>query len=377
MDLKIEHYLDFEQDGKAVIDVPSRLDLIRMGVAKASESQDKFVIVTNSNADALEINDKIRAGLLRTDLSPGDRLMICANNPFYGLYNGHFVEVVVVGKRVVEKSTLIPDPLIFRYVDLKFWDEKGESQTRSVILFENALTDSDDYDISIPVRNALYEFFDRRYLDLDSKGLATGTRLRDDEFFNSVRAKFGYAITCHKAQGGEWEEVGIDFGKREDIHSPLLRQWSYTALTRAKTVAYLVSAPEVHPLTKIEIKGVPLGLPPLEDRLKARLVTKYGVIPGSTYGYRSNNDFLAAILNDILPADIEVVSTDPTHNDIVRIEFARGAIKTKVDFWTRTGTTRAGKSKPLMFSSALWSRLDGTSEKLADEIRELLAKKLL
>jgi hypothetical protein len=115
----------------------------------------------------------------------------------------------------------------------------------------------------------------------------------------------------------------------------------------------------------------------LEDRLKARLVTKYGVIPGSTYEYRSNNDFLAAILNDILPADIEVVSTDPTHNDIVRIEFARGAIKTKVDFWTMTGKTRAGKSKPLMFSSALWSRLDGTSEKLADEIRELLAKKLL
>jgi hypothetical protein len=378
MSLKIEQYLDFEQDGTTVIDIPNRLDLIAMGVAKASESQDKFVIVTNSNDDALDINQKIRAGLGRSDLSPGDRLMICANNPFYGLFNGHFVKVLVVGKRIIEPSPRLVDPLIFRNVDLEYEDEKGESQIRSVILFENALTDSDDYDISISVRNALYEFFERRYLALKAKGLATGTRMRDDPYFNSVRAKFGYAITCHKAQGGEWEEVGIDFGKREDIHSGLLRQWSYTALTRAKTVAYLVNAPEVHPLTKVEMKGVPLGVPLLEDRLNARLVSKYGVIPGSPYAYRTNNEFLGVILTDILtPARIAIESIDSSHKAILRIEFSRGAIKTQVDFWTMEGKTKKGKPKPPMFSQALWSRMAGTSPGLADEIRALLAKALL
>jgi UvrD-like helicase C-terminal domain len=375
---KIEQYLDFELDPKSVIDVPSRLDLIAKGVANASASQDKFVIVTDSNADALAINEKIRAGLGWSDLSPGDRLMICANNPYYGLYNGHFATVLVVGERVTEDSPQLEDPLIFRYVDLEYEDAKGERQIRSVILFESALTDSDNYDISIPVRNALFEFFSRRYLKLKAQGLQTGVRMRDDPFFNSVRAKYGYAITCHKAQGGEWDEVGIDFGNPDDLHSELLRRWSYTALTRAKSVVYLVNAPEVHPLTKIDIKGVPLGMAPLPDRLKARIVAKYGIVPGTTHDYRPIVEFLSVVLTDILaPAGIALDKIDTAHKDIVRIEFSRGVIMTQVDFWIMTGRTRKGKPKPPMFSQALWSRGAGTSEDLANEIRGLLAKTLI
>jgi len=116
----------------------------------------------------------------------------------------------------------------------------------------------------------------------------------------------------------------------------------------------------------------------LPDRLKARIVAKYGIIPGTTYDYRPMVEFLSVVMTDILaPAGIALNRIDTTHKDIVRVEFSRGVIATQVDFWIMTGKTRKGKPKPPMFSQALWSRGAGTSEGLADEIRGRLARTLI
>jgi len=66
--------------------------------------------------------------------------------------------------------------------------------------------------------------------------------VRNDPYFNALQIKFSYAVTCHKAQGGQWERVFIDQGmfNRNDITIDYLR-WLYTALTRATDKLYLVN----------------------------------------------------------------------------------------------------------------------------------------
>ena len=70
--------------------------------------------------------------------------------------------------------------------------------------------------------------------------------LRLDSYFNALFVKFGYALTCHKAQGGEWQKVYISLNRpQNDLKTRAGFSWSYTALTRAKEQAYIVGLPKV------------------------------------------------------------------------------------------------------------------------------------
>ena len=70
--------------------------------------------------------------------------------------------------------------------------------------------------------------------------------LRQDSYFNALFVKFGYALTCHKAQGGEWQKVYISLNRpQNDLKTRAGFSWSYTALTRAKEQAYIVGLPKV------------------------------------------------------------------------------------------------------------------------------------
>lgn len=70
--------------------------------------------------------------------------------------------------------------------------------------------------------------------------------LRQDAYFNALFVKFGYALTCHKAQGGEWNKVYISLNRpQNDLKTRAGFSWSYTALTRARSQAYVVGLPKV------------------------------------------------------------------------------------------------------------------------------------
>ena len=69
--------------------------------------------------------------------------------------------------------------------------------------------------------------------------------IRQDQFFNALQVKFAYAVTCHKAQGGQWAHVYVDQGyMTDDMLNPDYIHWLYTALTRATEMLYLVNWPE-------------------------------------------------------------------------------------------------------------------------------------
>ena len=68
--------------------------------------------------------------------------------------------------------------------------------------------------------------------------------VKEDPYFNALQIKYAYAITCHKAQGGQWQHVFIDQGYvTEDMLSADYFRWLYTALTRATEKVYLVNWP--------------------------------------------------------------------------------------------------------------------------------------
>ena len=72
-------------------------------------------------------------------------------------------------------------------------------------------------------------------------------KIYENEFFNALQVKFAYAVTCHKAQGGQWKKVFIDPGQvaDEQLNSDFYR-WMYTALTRASENVFLVNFPTEH-----------------------------------------------------------------------------------------------------------------------------------
>jgi hypothetical protein len=69
-------------------------------------------------------------------------------------------------------------------------------------------------------------------------------RLREDMYYNSLQVKYAYAVTCHKAQGGQWAHIYIDQGyMTDDMLTPDYIHWLYTAFTRATEKLYLVNWP--------------------------------------------------------------------------------------------------------------------------------------
>ena len=90
-----------------------------------------------------------------------------------------------------------------------------------------------------------YQQYQQLYKEvgLDYKGQKEiNKKIKEDEFFNALQIKFAYAITCHKSQGGQWENVFIDLGYfTEDMLDKSYLRWLYTALTRASKKLYLIN----------------------------------------------------------------------------------------------------------------------------------------
>ena len=90
-----------------------------------------------------------------------------------------------------------------------------------------------------------YEQYQQLYREvgLDYQGeKEINKKIKEDQFFNALQIKFAYAITCHKSQGGQWDNVFVDLGYfKEDMLDKSYFRWLYTAFTRASKKLYLVN----------------------------------------------------------------------------------------------------------------------------------------
>lgn len=220
------------------------------------------VVICYSNRAASKYNSDIRKSLYGDDvpLRENDILLITQNNYRLGRMNGEFVPVLEVGARTQQSAPVYAQIgserkriiVTINFVQVTVPD--GEGNRMRCMLIEDLLT-SDKATISIDENRALYINFCMRNPDLKQGTQAFADALMTDVYYNAIRAKYGYAVTGHKCQGGEWGKVFVDYTDRTGLNDDSLR-WAYTATTRAQKTLYVTNLPHVTPFDKFRIEPI-------------------------------------------------------------------------------------------------------------------------
>ncbi len=203
---------------------------------------DETLIVVRSNKMANKYNQGIRSRILwrEEQISVGDYLMVVKNN-YYWLSDNEKIDFIANGDIMeIMKIHHFQERYGFHFADisLRFVDYKDiEVEVKIILDTLNIETAALNMEQNKELFNAVLE----DYQEIKSKK-EQFDRLKNDPFFNALQVKFSYAVTCHKAQGGQWKVVFIDQGYLYDdrINLEYLR-WIYTALTRSMEKLYFVN----------------------------------------------------------------------------------------------------------------------------------------
>jgi len=230
-------------------------------------------VITYSNKNAFWLNTEIRNRKFGADvpLQVGDQLMVVRNNYFHFLMNGDLVTVESAGDVTSQSAPVFVQraggkerviiKLYFQWVRLKTEDIPKEGY---IIL---NLLNSDKPNLSSDEQRALFINFCIRNKKPKAKREDLIRMMKMDPFFNALEVKYGYAITGHKSQGGEWDTVFVDYDGRRGLDDDSLR-WSYTVTTRAKKMLYITNQPNVTPFDKFHIEDItPVRKIPSEFRV--------------------------------------------------------------------------------------------------------------
>ena len=241
--------------GADVQDVePGQLLTIYLAAGGGPQADDKAIIITYSNNLAQQYNAQVRERFFPgcSQVVEGDRLIITQNNyldPDNAVYNGEFATVLRAGEafgvtqQVYVNNQLVEVPLRWRPVRLRIAQPGGAVYEADRLVLDMFLEGPDNSLRSEQVR-ALY--IDaiircRAQHGFDDRHPEFGAFLKSDARFNALRVKYGYAITCHKSQGGTWRTAFVDFaGHSGKAHAHYFR-WAYTAITRASERLYLLN----------------------------------------------------------------------------------------------------------------------------------------
>ncbi|MBR1786132.1 MAG: AAA family ATPase [Paludibacteraceae bacterium] len=203
------------------------------------------MIITRTNKRMTLYNQAIRARVLYKEdlLTNGDRLMVVRNNYFATrqydgidfLANGDIFEV----KRVRHQHELYG----FQFAEVSLLSVDYEWEIDTLLWLDTLLADSQEG--VYQMQQTLLERILEDYPELKSKK-EQWKMLRENRYFNALQAKHAYAVTCHKAQGGQWKRVFVDQGMiNDDMLGKDYYRWLYTALTRASEKLYLVNYPNI------------------------------------------------------------------------------------------------------------------------------------
>ena len=219
---------------------------------------DETIIVSHSNKSVKIYNDMVRNHFFpnQNHIIKGDKILIVHNNYNYPivLLNGDFGMVVSVDEmpetRTIPLKKKKPNgevtekkvSLTFRNVIIRFVDVEGKEHDIRCKIIENLLYSS-QRDLSYNETRALYVDFKIRNPELKARTPEFKRAIRNDPYFNALRVKFGYAITCHKAQGGEWKSAFLDLKTSMGYFNSSYFRWAYTAITRAKKNLYTLNEP--------------------------------------------------------------------------------------------------------------------------------------
>ena len=206
---------------------------------------DETIVVCRSNKRANIYNKGIRNTILyrEEELETGDLLMVAKNNYFWteGCKEIDFIangDIAVV-RRVRREREMYG----FRFADvlLRFPDY-NDMELEVKLLLDTLHTETP----ALPkeMNDKLFYSVMEDYADISVKRERM-KKMKADPHYNALQVKYAYAVTCHKAQGGQWKRVFLDQGyMTEDMLSPDYFRWLYTAFTRATETLYLVNWPK-------------------------------------------------------------------------------------------------------------------------------------
>ena len=199
-------------------------------------------IVTRSNKRANLYNKGIRGSILyrENEIERGDLLMVVKNNYFWVnedmnldfIANGDIAEVVKIYK--------YEELYNFRFANvcLRFIDYDNVEFDCKIFL-ETLSIESASF--TYEQNRQLYESVSEDYADIRNKR-ERWKKVKENPYYNALQVKFAYAITCHKAQGGQWKAVYVDHGfVNEDMLDTEFYRWLYTAFTRPTEKLFLVN----------------------------------------------------------------------------------------------------------------------------------------
>ena len=206
---------------------------------------DETIVVCRSNKRANIYNKGIRNTILyrEEELESGDWLMVAKNNYFWAeqckemdfIANGDIAEV----RRVRREREMYG----FRFADVTLrFPDYDEMELDVTVLLDTLHTDSP----ALPkeMNDKFFYSVLEDYVDITTKRERM-KKMKADPYYNALQVKYAYAVTCHKAQGGQWKRVFLDQGyMTEDMLSPDYFRWLYTAFTRATETLYLVNWPK-------------------------------------------------------------------------------------------------------------------------------------
>lgn len=213
---------------------------------------DETLVITRSNKRANIYNQGIRNMVLdqEDELCSGDRLMIVKNNYYWTKGEAPLAQedpsvptFIANGDLAVVRRVRRTEELYgFRFaeVTMRFPDYNDYELTATVLL--DTLT-SEAPALTREQQNQLFNSVMEDYADIPHKADRL-KKIREDRYYNALQVKFGYAATCHKAQGGQWAHIYIDQGyMTDDMLSTDYIHWLYTAFTRATEQLFLVNWP--------------------------------------------------------------------------------------------------------------------------------------
>lgn len=208
---------------------------------------ERVVFITYSNWQAVRVNQAIRQNLFHTNelLVASDVLMVVKNNYAWGdpkkmpfIANGEMGTI----RHIYEDTREEIYGLNFIDAEIEFVDSKGEAMLITCKIVLDLLT------VKQPQlqREQLYKVTQGRreqYMDLSETKY--NEAMRKDPYINALQVKYGYAITGHKSQGGQWENALISFEPDYGNNPQNYLRWTYTVFTRAEERVFLLNCPFV------------------------------------------------------------------------------------------------------------------------------------
>jgi len=208
---------------------------------------DETMVITRSNKRANIYNQGIRNMVLdrEDELCRGDMLMIVKNNYYWAeKFTVDNLTFIANGDRaVVQRVRHVHELYGFRFAEVTMrFPDYGDFEMTAIVNFDTLTCESPA--LTREQQERLFNAVLEDYKDIPRQADRM-KKLKEDRYYNALQVKFAYAVTCHKAQGGQWAHIYLDQGyMTDDMLTTDYIHWLYTAFTRATENLFLVNWPK-------------------------------------------------------------------------------------------------------------------------------------